>query len=72
MMEHISNLNPKSGDDLKSTTGENSKIAEIISTSQCERVLPDAVGGFLFFQKKFSTTNNTSISKVYKSSARRR
>jgi hypothetical protein len=35
MMEHISNLNPKSGDDLKSTTGENSKIAETISTSQC-------------------------------------
>jgi hypothetical protein len=27
-MEHISNLNPKSGDDHKSTTGENSKIAD--------------------------------------------
>ena len=34
-MEHISNLNPKSGDDQKSTTGENSKIADVISTSQC-------------------------------------
>jgi hypothetical protein len=31
MMEHISNPNPKSGDDLKSTKGENSKIVEIIS-----------------------------------------
>ena len=37
-MEHISNLNPKSGDDLKSTTGENSKIVEIVSV--CEHVLP--------------------------------
>ena len=36
IMEHISNLNHKSGDDQKSTTtGENSKIADVISTSQC-------------------------------------
>ena len=35
IMEHKSNLNPKSGDDQKSTTGENSKIADVISTSQC-------------------------------------
>ena len=30
MTEHLINLNPKSGDDLKSTKGEDSKIVEIV------------------------------------------